>query len=180
MNIIDTIKNQIKVLMGTETKVEFASAKLSDGTEFQYDGELAEGVEVFTLDEAGEKVPMADGEYALEDGTKFLVKDGKYALPAVEEEAPVEEAAQEEAPMEDPKEDAPAEEAGPDMEARLAALEEAMKQLLEHLATSQAMSKEKRKPTAEAIKQSKVETSKEGAIDAKAEMEKIRGSYNKY
>ena len=44
--------------------------------EWIHDGELSTGVEVYTEDENGELIPVADGEYETEN-MKIVVKDGK-------------------------------------------------------------------------------------------------------
>ena len=44
--------------------------------EWVHEGELAVGVEVYTEDENGELIPVADGEYETETN-KIVVKDGK-------------------------------------------------------------------------------------------------------
>lgn len=44
--------------------------------EWVHEGELAVGVEVYTEDENGELIPVADGEYET-DTNKIIVKDGK-------------------------------------------------------------------------------------------------------
>lgn len=44
--------------------------------EWIHDGELAVGTEVYTEDENGEMIPVADGEYETEN-MKIVVKDGK-------------------------------------------------------------------------------------------------------
>ena len=44
--------------------------------EWVHEGELAVGVEVYTEDEKGELIPVADGEYET-DTNKIIVKDGK-------------------------------------------------------------------------------------------------------
>ena len=44
--------------------------------EWVHEGELAVGVEVYTEDENGELIPVADGEYETETN-KIIVKDGK-------------------------------------------------------------------------------------------------------
>ena len=44
--------------------------------EWVHEGELAVGVEVYTEDEKGELIPVADGEYETETN-KIIVKDGK-------------------------------------------------------------------------------------------------------
>lgn len=50
----------------------------TDKAVIEYDGEeLTEGVEVYSTDENGEKVAVADGEYKTEDNKVITVKDGK-------------------------------------------------------------------------------------------------------
>ena len=44
--------------------------------EWVHEGELAVGVEVYTEDENGELIPVADGEYETEN-MKIVIKDGK-------------------------------------------------------------------------------------------------------
>lgn len=64
-----------------ETKVELiAEATLVDGTMIYTPApEMAEGVEVYTLDADGNPTPVADGEYSLQDGKVIIVADGKIA-----------------------------------------------------------------------------------------------------
>lgn len=66
------IKEEIaKVLM------KFAAIKTNDGV-LEYDGEdLVAGMNVYTTNEDGERVPANDGEYATEDGKVITIKDGK-------------------------------------------------------------------------------------------------------
>ena len=76
----------IKILLGFEgeqaptevTPIEAASntAKLKDGTEIQWTGELESGVEVTMTTAEGTK-PVGDGACELEDGTILEVQDGK-------------------------------------------------------------------------------------------------------
>jgi len=51
-------------------KVEkFNSAKLADGTEVMWDGELAEGTAIMVVAEDGNQMPTPDAAHELEDGT---------------------------------------------------------------------------------------------------------------
>jgi len=51
-------------------KVEkFNSAKLADGTEVMWDGELAEGTAIMVVTEDGNQMPAPDAAHELEDGT---------------------------------------------------------------------------------------------------------------
>ena len=91
--------NKIKVLLfgndtsTTETEVTLASAKLADGTEVSYDKMEIGGI---LTDASGNA--MADGEYAMEDGSTVVIKDG--AISEIKPiDAPVENA---DAPVETP------------------------------------------------------------------------------
>ena len=59
-------------------EVKFAEATLEDGTVIYTDAEAWEaGVNVYILNEEGEKIPVPVGEYTLEDGRKvIIVEDG--------------------------------------------------------------------------------------------------------
>jgi preprotein translocase subunit YajC len=51
-------------------KVEkFNSAKLADGTEVMWDGELSEGTAIMVVAEDGNQMPAPDAAHELEDGT---------------------------------------------------------------------------------------------------------------
>ena len=69
------------------------SAISTDKAVIEYDGEeLAEGVEVYSTDENGEKVAVADGQYTTEDNKVITVKDGKVeSIIEVEETVEAEE-----------------------------------------------------------------------------------------
>lgn len=57
-----------------ELEVELASMKLKEGTEIQADAfEVGNAVHIVTED--GEKVPLPEGEYELEDGRRIVVND---------------------------------------------------------------------------------------------------------
>lgn len=74
-----------------EKKVEkFVEAKLKDGSIIRYDGETPmPGMPVMVISEQGE-MPLADGEYEMEDGTKIKVADGMIAEIIPVEAAPAE------------------------------------------------------------------------------------------
>lgn len=69
------------------------SAISTDKAVIEYDGEeLAEGVEVYTTDENGEKIAVADGEYKTEDNKIITVKESKVeSIVEVEETVEAEE-----------------------------------------------------------------------------------------
>ena len=103
MNLKDRVQalfNQYEVALAVdepqkepETQ-ELASAKLESGQEIQTDGEaFSAGASVFVTNDEGERIPLPDGDYTMDDGAKFQVKDG---VIAEEEEAPAEAPAPEE------------------------------------------------------------------------------------
>lgn len=62
----------------------------TDKGDLLFEGELAEGTEVFVADEEGNRTPAEDGDYILEDGRTLKVAEGKVAE-IVEAETPTEE-----------------------------------------------------------------------------------------
>lgn len=63
----------------------FSEAVAEDGTLFVWEGELQEGLEVYTTGEDGGLVAVKDGEYTLE-GKTVEVKEGKVSVITVKEE----------------------------------------------------------------------------------------------
>jgi preprotein translocase subunit YajC len=58
-------------------KVEkFESAKLSDGTEIMWEGELSEGTAIMVVGEDGNQMPAPDAKHELEDGTMVTTVGG--------------------------------------------------------------------------------------------------------
>jgi preprotein translocase subunit YajC len=58
-------------------KVEkFESAKLSDGTEIMWEGELSEGTAIMVVAEDGNQMPAPDAKHELEDGTMVTTVGG--------------------------------------------------------------------------------------------------------
>jgi len=69
-------KEEITEEVETIVNVEFTDVKTSDGTMLKVNGDIAVGNDVMVVTEEGE-IPAPDGEYELEDGTKFMVANGK-------------------------------------------------------------------------------------------------------
>ena len=66
-----------KLLKMDFAKVEkFETAKLADGTEIMWDGELAEGTAIMVVAEDGNQMPAPDATHELEDGTKVTTVGG--------------------------------------------------------------------------------------------------------
>lgn len=87
-------------------EVKFAEGKLEDGTMIYTDAEAWEaGVNIYIMNDEGEKIAVPTGEYILEDGRAVAVVDGVVEsiseAEATEEEAEKEEKEemQEEAPL---------------------------------------------------------------------------------
>jgi hypothetical protein len=55
---------------------KFETAKLADGTEITWDGELAEGTAIMVVAEDGNQMPAPDATHELEDGTKVTTVGG--------------------------------------------------------------------------------------------------------
>ena len=88
----------------TPEEVKFAEGKLDDGTMIYTDAEAWEaGVNIYIMNDEGEKIAVPTGEYILEDGRAVAVVDGvveSISEAEVEEEATEEEEEmQEEAPL---------------------------------------------------------------------------------
>jgi len=64
---------KIKALFANEN---FNDAKLADGTLIQWEGDLAEGVAIMTIDTDGNTLPIADGTYTMEDGSEVYTMGG--------------------------------------------------------------------------------------------------------
>ena len=69
-NALTKIKNFFTDLF----KVENSESKTSDGTSIYYEGDLAEGTDVYS--DADMTTALADGDYTLEDGRTLTVADG--------------------------------------------------------------------------------------------------------
>jgi hypothetical protein len=63
-----------------DEKTEMAKKTLANGTTIYTDADaFAVGVDVFIVNEEGERMPLPDGEYEYEEGGKTVVADGKIA-----------------------------------------------------------------------------------------------------
>lgn len=148
------ITNSLKIALKNLLSIKMGSVQ-TDKAVLVWDGDedLKAGDEVFVLDENGEAVPAADGDYTTEDGKTIKVAEGRVAEivdPEAEvAEEPVEEEIQQEAQEEvdevqqeevqqeaneevEPAEDLEKpEEEEPSIEDRIAAIEERMDAFLD-------------------------------------------------
>lgn len=114
MSIIQKIFSALNADEKQAVKTELAQAELKEGTTIEADS-FEEGQAVFIVTEDGEKIPMPEGTYELEDGRKVEVNDSSMivAIGSGEEaeeaegEAEVEQEAKEEMSeeAEEPKEE---------------------------------------------------------------------------
>ena len=104
MSIIQKIFSALNADEKQAVKTELAQAELKEGTTIEADS-FEEGQAVFIVTEDGEKIPMPEGTYELEDGRKVEVNDssmivsigtGEEAEGEGEAEAEVEQEAKEE------------------------------------------------------------------------------------
>lgn len=84
-------KFQVELKVSEPTK--FATARLESGQEIETDDDdFRVGASVFVVNDEGERMPLPDGEYILEDGSAMMIADGvKIEAPEREEEAVAEE-----------------------------------------------------------------------------------------
>ena len=141
---------ELKEVLAEEETNLMASGVLEGGQAIMTDSdEWCVGANVF-IEEDGERIPLPDGDYKLEDGTPFAVEGGVVsAWGAAEEEAKEEE---EELSEENPVED------------RIAALEEGVSALAEGM----------EKILSEFSKDSGVDTLKEQVENLSLELEKVK------
>ena len=117
MSIIQKIFSALNADEKQAVKTELAQAELKEGTTIEADS-FEEGQAVFIVTEDGEKIPMPEGTYELEDGRKVEVNDssmivsigsGEEKEEEAEGEAEVEQEAKEEmseeGEAEEPKEE---------------------------------------------------------------------------
>jgi preprotein translocase subunit YajC len=74
MEALKAIGNLLKMDFAKNEK--FKSAKLEDGTEVMWDGEIAEGSAIMVVDADGNQMPAPDATHVLEDGTKVTTVGG--------------------------------------------------------------------------------------------------------
>jgi ribosomal protein L21E len=118
MSIIQKIFSALNADEKQAVKTELAQAELKEGTTIEADS-FEEGQAVFIVTEDGEKIPMPEGTYELEDGRKVEVNDssmivaigsGEEKEEEAEGEAEVEQEAKEEMSEEAEEGEAPKEE----------------------------------------------------------------------
>lgn len=99
------ITEKLKVVLKSVLSIQMGEVK-TDKLVMTFDAEeLAEGLEVFTTDENGEIIPVADGEYTAEDGRIIVVAEGKVTEIREEEIKVGEEIIEIDTPAEDPVEE---------------------------------------------------------------------------
>ena len=77
---VQDIFDKFQVGLEVEEPQSLASAQLESGQEIQTDGDaFSAGASVFVTNDEGERIPLPDGDYTLNDGVKFKVKDGVIA-----------------------------------------------------------------------------------------------------
>jgi hypothetical protein len=86
MNKIEQMLERLekKFFSSEEAQKEFGSAKLTDGTEITWEGELTEGTPIMLADGS----PAPDGDHTLEDGSIVTIAGGIVTAIAKPEEAP--------------------------------------------------------------------------------------------
>ena len=91
---IKSIKEALKAMI---RQMEFSTATSDKGViGWDVDGEIEVGTEVYLVDENGDRQPIEDGDYVLEDGRTVVVKDSKVEeIKEKAEEPTVEEPTQE-------------------------------------------------------------------------------------
>ena len=93
----------------TVNRTDLAEAALDNGTVIYTDADaFAEVVEVYIINDEGERIPLPPGDYTLQDGSVISVGEGGVVTamtsPAPAEEAPVEEVQAEEEKKDEEKE----------------------------------------------------------------------------
>jgi hypothetical protein len=96
MSKLQAIKAKLAAMLEEniiETTVEVKMGVVkTDKAVLEYDGELAEGIDVFVTDaETEERKPAADGEYVTEDNKVITVAEGKVVSIVDKEEEKVDE-----------------------------------------------------------------------------------------
>lgn len=90
------ITERLKLTLKSLLSLKMGEVK-TDGAVLVFDGEeLVAGMEVYVLDEEGNAVPAADGDYTTEDGKVIKVVEGKVAEIVDDEAEVAEEVAAEE------------------------------------------------------------------------------------
>lgn len=96
-DIFEKYSVELAVEEKEETKeVAFATAVLESGQEIQTDADaFAVGVSAFVVNDEGERIPLPDGDYQLQDGSILVVAEGAVTEVKEAEAAPEVEAEEE-------------------------------------------------------------------------------------
>jgi len=176
MSIIQKIFSALNADEKQAVKTELAQAELKEGTTIEADS-FEEGQAVFIVTEDGEKIPMPEGTYELEDGRKVEVNDSSMIIAIgtgeEAEEAEVEQEAKEEMSEEgeatevEAKEDEKEEELG-DMDKLREELRQYVREVvMEAMQEKEEMSSEETTP--EAAAEETEEKAEEVAVEASAQ-----------
>lgn len=138
--LIENIKSQLKSLMSSEVK--FANIKAGDLMISSPDEELVVGSEVFTVDDAGNNIPLTDGDYTLDSGEIITVVAGKVEGIVASTPEVVENAEEEVVVEEKPVVEGEPETEEPKTEEEDMVAEKKMKDLEERVAKCEAMLEE--------------------------------------
>jgi ribosomal protein L21E len=186
MSIIQKIFSALNADEKQAVKTELAQAELKEGTMIEADS-FEEGQAVFIITEDGEKIPMPEGSYELEDGRKVEVNDksmivaiGKAEEDKAEGEAEVEQEAKEEMEeeakeemAEEPKEEELKEDEKEEMTDMDKLKEELRKYVrevvMEAMQEKEEMSSEETAPEASAEEAVTEEKAEEVAVEASAQ-----------
>lgn len=129
--LIEKIKNQLKSLVNSK----FAEVKSGDLVITSPDEVMIVGSEVFTTDADGVNIPLADGDYVLDNGNSITVVGGKItAIMEKEEEVDLGEM-----PKEEKMEEMPVEEVKTEEEVSAPDMVDEMKKVVERLAKCEEM-----------------------------------------
>jgi len=185
MSIIQKIFSALNADEKQAVKTELAQAELKEGTTIEADS-FEEGQAVFIVTEDGEKIPMPEGTYELEDGRKVEVNDSSMIVSIgsgeeaeeAEGEAEVEQEAKEEmseeAEGEAPKEEELKEDEKEEM-TDMDKLREELRQyvrevVMEAMQEKEEMSSEEGEAAAEEAKEEETEEkAEEVAVEASAQ-----------
>jgi len=180
MSIIQKIFSALNADEKQAVKTELAQAELKEGTTIEADS-FEEGQAVFIVTEDGEKIPMPEGTYELEDGRKVEVNDSSMIVSIgsgeEKEEAEVEQEAKEEMSEEgeatevEAKEDEKEEELG-DMDKLREELRQYVREVvMEAMQEKEEMSSEETTPeaAAEETEEKAEEKAEEVAVEASAQ-----------
>ena len=187
MSIIQKIFSALNADEKQAVKTELAQAELKEGTTIEADS-FEEGQAVFIVTEDGEKIPMPEGTYELEDGRKVEVNDssmivsigsGEEKEEEAEGEAEVEQEAKEEMSEEGEAEEPKEEELKEDEKEEMGDMDKLREELrqyvrevvMEAMQEKEEMSSEEKAEEAapEAVAEETEEKAEEVAVEASAQ-----------